>query len=56
MHKRNKVDNITSVSFTDKQVKALQALAETNDWSIAKTVRYAVDKVVGTEKHDATAA
>ncbi len=56
MRKRPKVDNITSVTFTDEQAKSLRAMAKARSWTISETVRYAVDKVVGTEKHDATTA
>ena len=46
MHERHRVDQITYVAFTKEQAKALQALAKRKDWSVAKTVRYAVDKAV----------
>ena len=46
MHERHRVDQITSVSFTKEQAKALQALAKARSWSVARTVRYAVDKTL----------
>ncbi len=51
-----KVNQVTYVAFTKEQASALRALAKARDWSIAKVVRYAVEKTIVAEKHDATAA
>jgi hypothetical protein len=51
-----KVNQITSVSFTKEQAKALQALAKGKDWSIAKTVPYAVDQAVAAAAEQPSAA
>ncbi len=51
-----KVNQITSVAFSKEQAKALKALAKRKDWSIAKTVRFAVDQAVAAATEQPNAA